>query len=369
VKKPIPNPFVELLGPEAFTPSFGFGERLEAPPPTVQHVVSPSSSDGQLRLRPARDEIGLPQSKRAHRRRTGDYVVWTSGPPNSPCRRSARCSGLSVTEGSLANKELEPADRWADERVAVAKLDNPAGRLHTLLSEFKTRAEDGTPILTQWADVLGTESPRETLVALAEVAGLIPDIERELWVAGDADQIESFKQFSGIWVNWVTFSRLDGHARSTAARSQLVNDGALAALGSISSFLSLASSEGEIPSTEAVDSLREQAKTLLESVVQDGSLPPEVRRILMDYIHRLLWALDNLRIGGPEAVGAAADRLFGHLREAPETTQKTAWDRIGALVCTAWTYFKMGPQVAAALDGWQAAAQDVMQALPPGQGS
>lgn len=251
------------------------------------------------------------------------------------------------------------------ERQAVAKLDNPAGRLHALLSDFASNADNESPILDQWASVLETKSVNETLVALAEVAGLIPDIERELHVAGDEDQIASFAEFSGAWVKWVTFPTFDGSRSPSAALTNLVSRGALAGLGSISSYLSMASSEGVVPSAEAVDALRDQARALLESVVKDASLHPEVRRILVDYIHRLLWALDNLRIGGPEAVHAASDRLVGQLHEASESARESAWARVGDLVRTGWTLFRMGPQAAAALNGWQDVAGEIVKALPP----
>lgn len=250
----------------------------------------------------------------------------------------------------------------------MAKLDNPAGRLHALLSDFAADADDQRSILDQWGAVLGSDSLNETLVALAEVAGLIPDVERELHVANDEEQMASFREFSGAWVKWVTFPKFDGTKTPSAARTNLVNRGALAALGSISSYLSMISSQGAVPPDENVDALRAQARALLETVVGDASLPQEVRRILVDYIHRLLWALDNLRIGGPEAVRAAADRLIGQLHEASEPVRESVWARVGSLVRTAWAMFKMGPQAATALNGWQDIAGEIVKALPPGDG-
>jgi hypothetical protein len=251
----------------------------------------------------------------------------------------------------------------------VAKLDNPAGRLHSLLSGFKAIADDANPILDQWAAVLETESVDETLVALAAVAGLVPAIERELLVTGDEEQMETFRTFSSAWIKCVTFPQFDGTKRPSAARTNLVNTGALAALGSISSFLSMASSEGVVPPPEAVDSLRKQAQRLLDSAVSDQSIEPAVRRILLDYIHRLIWALDHLRIGGPEAVHAASDRLIGQLQEASKPVGESVWARVADLVRTGWAMFRMGPQAAAALNGWQDVAGEIVKALPAGDGS
>jgi len=54
---------------------------------------------------------------------------------------------------------------------------------------------------------------------------------------------------------------------------------------------------------------------------------------------------------------------------APETVQKSAWERVGGLVRTGWAMFRMGPQAAAALEGWGTVADQVVRALPPGEGA
>jgi hypothetical protein len=81
-------------------------------------------------------------------------------------------------------------------------------------------------------------------------------------------------------------------------------------------------------------------------------------------IHDVLWALDHVHIGGPDAVAGAVERLVGQVVVyAPEAQQRSGvMHRIIATASTVWNAFKVGSEAARALEGWEA----VMKALPPG---
>ena len=240
------------------------------------------------------------------------------------------------------------------------KLDNPAGRLHAYLSSFQASATNNRQILACWADALGCPEEVAT-IALAGVASLVPEIEQALVRSGDPDQMASFRHSAPDWCFVLFFPEHPGRTTPSGAQS-LVKPGSLEALGSISSFLSLAASEGVVPPEERLAAFRSEVADLLSTVTADeGGLPPEVSAAVLDHLHRLLWALDHVRLGGPGAVRAAVEQLIGNLALSPEATKKhSVWSNVFRVVLPIYRVFTKFPEIQSAIESWE----HVLKELP-----
>lgn len=76
----------------------------------------------------------------------------------------------------------------------MGNANNPAGRLHTLLTEYRAAAHRDVSMHRTWSKVLGVPEKQVT-VALAEVAALIPAIHRLVVESGESEQMELFRTF------------------------------------------------------------------------------------------------------------------------------------------------------------------------------
>lgn len=151
--------------------------------------------------------------------------------------------------------------------------------------------------------------------------------------------------------------------------TQILKDESLISLGSLATVLSVMSPEGVVPDDEQLDSLRRALGEASEEVRSLTDLPEEVRRLLLERLSDMVLALDNLVIGGPDAVRRAAERLS----VAPESAQDSPPDENGAheegastsaatltklktfarLVCTIFT---AGTAIHSGIDAWSLTA-------------
>jgi hypothetical protein len=243
----------------------------------------------------------------------------------------------------------------------VAKLDNPAGRLHTVLTAFQTACSRGLNIQETWQATLSTEGVGSTLIGVAEVASLVPAIEQALIRAGDHDQLSLFYEFAEDWASAVIFPRRDFQAQ--AASNYLPNKRVMHTLAGLSGFLSIAASEGPVPPQATMTELHDQVQGLIDSLADDTELPSELRREIADHLQRLASALLHFRIGGPDAVKSALDRLRVTVAFAPEPVKQTGmWKRVAATGGVVWVAFTSSPVIADAIEGWGR----IGGMLPPG---
>lgn len=231
----------------------------------------------------------------------------------------------------------------------VPILTNPAARLHTLLSALAATNESAS-LQACWGSVLGVEGPA-LWRSLAEVAALIPAVEQAVEATGDEQQLAAVRQFSEAWSNAIFApSQTYGHARGSVP-----DPIGLTALGMISSYLALVSPEGSQPAPEQVAALSGQVQELIADVTVASDLPPEVRRLILQHLGKVDWALRHLRIGGPGAVREATEALVGAiLLNAPRRTRETkTWQNVAAVMGLVWIAFTGPDQGPPALEAWQ----------------
>lgn len=233
----------------------------------------------------------------------------------------------------------------------MARLDNPAGRLHALLSRYRTIANEDRTIHLTWAEVLEVDQ-RDVPVALAGVASLITSIEAAVSRAGDEDQLELFRHYGSTWGTSV----MAPHHLATQTPSpgkDLIDQGALAALGGLSAFLSATQSEGTIPGDERLKNLRAQVQEAVDGLADAEDVPFDLRRLILDRLHDVLWALDRLRTGGPGAVQAAAERLFVSVATSPQEARRASGVQKALTVAgVVWAAFVSGPAIQSSITAW-----------------
>jgi hypothetical protein len=228
----------------------------------------------------------------------------------------------------------------------MADLENPAGRLHALLSEFGSKSN--LSIAHAWGEVLDV-LPDEVYLQLGNVGNLLAETRRAARDTGSA--------------HW---EAMDGHLSALAQCvfplgipfanpvADLRPDGtAMQMLGALSFALQLASREGQIPDTGELEELRSSVRDLLAEVAA-AEIPAEIRRVLLDRLNQTLEALDHLNVGGPNAVRKAAEALAisATLYEDDSEDARPVFQRIKQAAKATWIAFTVTTQLASAVLTW-----------------
>jgi hypothetical protein len=240
----------------------------------------------------------------------------------------------------------------------MAQLNNPAGRLHALLTDFQLASAAGNvSVLNAWREVLATDSQASTLAAVARVAALVPELEVALEATDDQSQVRSFRHFADDWLAPILTPGLHWGQ----AGGNLVQDTPLVMLGSLSSFLGQLYPEGVVPDSEKQEELRGMVAAALETVRQ-SDLPDDVKAVMVRRFHDMQWALDHLAVAGPEGVKAAAERLTGTVvLQEPSIRQRIADLGVMDTALYAWVAFSSGPVAQASLESWPQVFQQIAQ--------
>jgi hypothetical protein len=239
----------------------------------------------------------------------------------------------------------------------VANLDNPAGRLYALLDEYQ-EVVTVTPTVEQaWGKVLETDNRAVVVDAMAEMAGLVAAVNAAVRRQGRSAYQNMCAHHIRAWAS-PFLSDLE-------AGSQHVDSSAMVALNAVSDFLSERASEGSVPDEEERQSLRDELLAVIEETRDTADAPAEVRQLIVERLHQIVWALDHLHIGGPGAVTAAVERLAGSLIIShPEVAKNPPDKRTWKVLNKVWSAFRAGPAVLVALEAWPDVAERVLELGP-----
>jgi hypothetical protein len=110
--------------------------------------------------------------------------------------------------------------------------------------------------------------------------------------------------------------------------------------------------------------MRGHVEEMLSDLRAAADLDESTRKLLLDHLHALAWALDDLKFGGPGAVIAATERLVGAVAlQVREEERKGFVGRAVALVVGVWSVFKAGPEAQQALEAWTEMGGEALRAL------
>lgn len=243
----------------------------------------------------------------------------------------------------------------------MSKLNNPAGRLHELLTDFDELASTSITINDVWTVVLRTD-PGELLPALGQAASLLGDVRTAVERSGRQSLLTAYEKFSVAWA--IPFLS-HGRNPSSDASHGLVDSNALVALGMVAEVLEMVAPDGSVPSPEAADVVRTDLRELLDALTADEELPADLRAMVAARVHDILWAIDHVRIVGPEGVQAAVERLIGQLdifsSAQPCSRDNSVFKKVMQVAGRAWVAFRAVGAAHEAIDGWQKA----FELLPP----
>lgn len=234
----------------------------------------------------------------------------------------------------------------------MAAYDNPAKRLYALLSAYRDLANVNNSIRVTWAAVFECDLT-DVALRLAETAYLVGDLTREVHAAGDTFQIDAVAHFGPKWAAPLVLPSFNPDQTQSPGKS-LIDADALVALGGVASYLAAARPHVILPDTDAVAKARSHISEALELLAATDELPSDVRQVLIDRLHEVLWTLDRVGFLGAEPVTAAMERFAGAvLVNAPTTGRSKTINKAMAIVFAAWAVFMSGPRIDNAIEAWK----------------
>jgi hypothetical protein len=252
---------------------------------------------------------------------------------------------------------------WDDGEMSDAPLDNPAGRLHRILSQVHD-APPNADIRSTFPKILGVEgaSESEFLRAVVDFLDLIPAAEEEVRAVADTNH--------DLFLTWVEPTReiprwFSNSAHNMATLQGILKHEHLTALRFAADLLQTRRPQPEIDE-EKLPELVDLVRRAVDAVVADTALPPLVRQQLAAKLREVEWALLHIQTTGYTGVEEALDSLLGGVfrqsgpvEAAPET--KNWLVRVVNAIQTAVTGIK---EVEAGVQSG-AAILDALQQLPP----
>lgn len=231
----------------------------------------------------------------------------------------------------------------------MAEYDNPAGRLHDLLSKLGEQPRNGS-IIAGWAAVLEVEQA-DVVLHLGRVADLVRQTEEAVDVSEAAALQPSVRRFRAAWTRAIfpEDQAFTGHLKTV-----LPPEEAMEMLGVVSAHLHLIASEGTVPEDDRLDELKTQVRDLIDGVREADDIPDDVKRLVITRLRGVEEAVEHLKVGGPRAVQNAIEAVMGSIVFARNRSvwKSSAVQKIWATLAVAWTIFAAGPTVHAAIDAW-----------------
>jgi hypothetical protein len=229
----------------------------------------------------------------------------------------------------------------------MAQYDNPAGRLHQLLSHLV--AGPNTSVVDAWAKVLDVP-PGEVRLRLGEVARLVEHVDVAAQASGRGALVAAVARHRGTWMNAIL---PEGQALGSSVASVKPDAESLEALDLVSEVLHEAAPEGSIPDAEARQDLVAQVARVREDIVEAEDLPDGVKHLLITRLSHMQQALEQVAVGGPDSVRLASEALAGAIvLQEPGTFRSSTMKRVAAVVGAVWIAFSAGPTIQNSLEAW-----------------
>jgi hypothetical protein len=230
----------------------------------------------------------------------------------------------------------------------MLSYDNPAGRLHELLR----RLSEGNPnvaVAVAWAQVLGV-TEAEVPLRLGAVGQLVTDVQEAVEKSGDESLVAPVLRYRDAWAGAI-FPR---HVALDASLSNVLpGEDALEVLALVATHLHSVASEGQVPSLEHLDALKERVADLLDAVEEADDVPDTVKHLLATRLTDVLEALNHVAIGGPNAVRLATEALVGALViNEPTTPRSRTWKQVVAVLGAVYVAFSSSPTIENSIDAW-----------------
>jgi hypothetical protein len=148
-----------------------------------------------------------------------------------------------------------------------------------------------------------------------------------------------------------------------AVQHHSVAQEALAYLATIASVLQMRDGRQTLPEGHELADLLAQVDDLASSVEASADLPEEVKRRLLRKINEVRFAIENVRIGGPEGVHEAVEALIGAAVVRQSAIPNWMRGKIAAFLVTFYAVFTTGPAIQASIEAWHDMGGPVIEAV------
>lgn len=232
-------------------------------------------------------------------------------------------------------------------------LDNPAGRAFAVLSEFGSNVGVSVEFRHAWAVTLGVpvEAVPEGLVQVRALLASVVDAAESLSVPGYEAIPNDVQTLLDTSVSPV------GMAPNHQSASAMPHEVPMRALGMFGAYLHAIAPDGDVPSPDERSDLIDQVNALMASVLEDASLPPDVKRSMLRRLREMLEALQHLEIGGPEGVRLAAEALAATALTHSEAVPNGTITQAIAVANRAWKACKVAANVVSTITALATGAQ------------
>lgn len=234
--------------------------------------------------------------------------------------------------------------------MADVATNNPAGRLHRLLSSVKSYNPTNTQLWQVWGYVLGINPPDAGSVfgQISLVANLPDQIESEIRRTpfgpdGFLSHLSPVKSF-------LTDVSILSHQLATVVDRIPVDS--MAQLEAVSSLLSGYNPNEDRINETTIEGIRGDVVTLLDDIGHMDGVNDELRLFLADHLHDMLHGLDSFAILGSDALRRLVDEAWGAIdvqkphvaSEADEAARGRFWElvqRVAAVVALVATPYSL----------------------------
>lgn len=232
--------------------------------------------------------------------------------------------------------------------------DNPAGRLHALVTGFKRNASQHQAYVA-WAATLGMQGDLSRLLdALSMVLELPSEVEAEI----DRVDPDEFDRDSVMrWHGTISpvFSNMLFSGEQSSQVANKISDAAMGSLESCS-FVLHRHRRQQVLSEGDIDRIRSLVADLTAAIEDDLEAEYELRTFLLRHAKAMARALDHYQIVGTLELEDALDQAVGAVQrrggefESKGYTRREAWKRFAALAAGVLVVLQV-PQTALELPG------------------
>jgi len=249
----------------------------------------------------------------------------------------------------------------------MSYFDNPAGRLHELLTKLGQR-EQTSSLLDAWASVLDVDA-EDVIVHLGRVAELVRQTQDTVDRMGEEVFMQTVQRYRAVWARPIF---PPDHAFSNRLSKVLPGPQALEALGMVSVHLHSTAPDGVMPDDAQTEQLKTQVRELIEEVRLAEELPKDLKHMVILRLQDVEDALEHLEIGGPSAVRHATEAVLGNvalMTGGTSSIKSTTIQRVFATVAIAWAIFSAPPTIENSLESWEKAIPQLTAAIEKPFGS
>jgi hypothetical protein len=236
-----------------------------------------------------------------------------------------------------------------------------ASRLHALLTALMN-GDNSQSLRNGWSNLLGVPVPQVQYarLGLPLVASLVWEAAEEAKRAETQFGLPLRDHFFNEWEKPIYAP--GGNLENQIGHQQVAPE-ALDYLASVAGVLRRMENHDALPEGDDLAELLERLDDLADSVETSKELPHEVKQALLRRINELRFAIEHVRVGGPEGVQEAVERLVGAVAVRHSVIPNWMGAKVAACLIVLYAVFSHGPEIQQSIEAWQEMPRTVAAAV------